>query len=154
MCDAMMKGLDNMEKNLMNMKKEGSGISLKHEDLIRNHAAVFACQHAAVNFVSNTPNLTMKDCMFFSHGFGPPSSKVNLPHGKEKDTTILYPKNKHAANNCSGSVKTDDFKPEDGMRTNLKIDFLKQSPEFCKYVENKKKANSKSVHLVNEEKNG
>ena len=73
----------------------------------------------------------MKDHKFYRDGFGASSLKVDLPNGIDYDTKFLYPNNKHAANNCLSSVKkNNDFKPVDGKRTHLEIEFSKQSPEF------------------------
>ena len=129
MGDAMKLGYRHMERNILKKKEDVHGMTKKDKALIQERSALFAYQQAAVGIVTKSPTLTMKDHKMWERGIGTPDSKVQLPSGDEYYTKVLNSKNKHASNNRLVSCTTNNTEqlPLDGMKTNLEINFSRQS---------------------------
>ena len=140
----------NCECGSMCMPKYNNSFDKKIESYIENRGVTAACEVAATNIACKATSLPMEEKIAYRDLIGKPNTKCILPSGDMFDTKILIGgSDKHAKNNKLGSTaisSNDDievisFKPQPGMRTNLQIDWSKQSNAFKDFMDMKSSKN-------------
>ena len=119
-----------------NQKLDLYNLDPKLYDRIENRGVTAGCHNSAVNIVTSSPNLTLKQRMKWREGLGKPTSKVCLPSGDIFNTKVIATNEKHSDNNKLGAnkIQNENFP---GMKGNLKIDYSNQCESYTDFIQGK-----------------
>ena len=149
MSDAFQFGIQNHQKEVLKSTAVQPSVEVNTEN--QNHllaiAASSACHNAALNIVTDSQKLTLKDRKELRKGLGVPNTKVRLPSGNQFDTkTLVGSPDKHASNNRLNTrpdSKVGSYSP--GMRTRLDIDYGDICSSFDDVIRDSNKSASKTT---------
>ena len=127
------KTAENERKNQILKQKRFDPIESEY---IENRGVSAGCQHAAVNIVTASPNISLADRKKWRKGLGKPSTMAILPSGDAFDTRTIGVSNKHATNNRLGINTNNDVKFSPGMKSNIKIDYGQQCAQYQSFITN------------------
>ena len=138
MKDAMLMCMKTIKKAEKNENLNTYKFKPELHERIENRGVTAGCHNAAVNIVSHSQKLTLKERMDWRKGLGKPTTKVSLPSGDTFDTRVISANEKHSLNNKLGTKSEAIVHP--GMRSNLKIDYSKKCEEYSNFVTGKTKS--------------
>ena len=148
---------ENLRRRLASQVPKEGLLDSDNDVSIENRGVAAACEFAATNIVSRSQALTMLTRKEMKRGIGKPSTIVKLPSGDFFNTKLIAGNNQHSTNNKLGgdfNGSKNSFEPHAGMKSNLEIDWSKQSDQYIDLIEHysdvKKEAKGKPEPIIDD----